>query len=156
MAYLHCRIWIPIHIQIRIANQNGYIVICRICRIFIPHGVGIRFPSQLPGTGMDSESESGSVNVNNPLKVHNEHLKSQLLDELCIIWNLFFFWQVQAMTERTIRNDHPYRGLYIAWVGTMYYDYAEQVLAKGPNSAECSRMYNIAEQKLYEVCTTLI
>ena len=37
----------------------------------------------------------------------------------------------------------------------MYYDYAEQVLAKGPNSEECSRMYNIAEQKLYEVCTTI-
>ena len=38
----------------------------------------------------------------------------------------------------------------------MYYDYAEQVLAKGPNSEECSRMYNIAEQKLYEVCSSTI
>ena len=37
----------------------------------------------------------------------------------------------------------------------MYYDYAEQVLAKGPNSEECSRMYNIAEQKLYEVNTSI-
>ena len=82
----------------------------------------------------ESESESESGNGNKPL-----YLK------------FVFSRQVQAITERTIRNDHPYRGLHIAWVGTIYYDYAEQVLAKGPNSEECSRMYNIAEQKLYEV-----
>ena len=38
----------------------------------------------------------------------------------------------------------------------MYYDYAEQVLEKAPNSEECTRMYHIAEEKLHEVNIRLL
>ena len=63
MAYLHCRIRIPI----RTPNQMATLYYVE---LFILHGVRFRFPSQLPNTGMGLESrlesESASVNVSKP------------------------------------------------------------------------------------------
>ena len=59
MAYLHCQI------PVRTANQMATL---QYAKHFTGHGVGFKFSSQLPSTGMGSESisEFASVNVNKP------------------------------------------------------------------------------------------
>ena len=68
MAYLHCRIPIPIPTRTAIQMATLYHV-----ELFTLPGLRFRFPSQLPTTGMGlelgSESQFGSVNVNKPLHV---------------------------------------------------------------------------------------
>ena len=63
MAYLQCHIRIPISVPIRTPNPMATLYYAE---LFTLNGVRFRFQSQLRTTGMESESESGSVNVNKP------------------------------------------------------------------------------------------